>query len=72
MWEEVAVFKFVDRLITQPPLKSRDVLRQEILRRYDEIGHAVAQRYVRGNVNIKAGRFLTKEDIQARKKEHAP
>jgi hypothetical protein len=62
------MFKFVQKLLTRHPQKSRDILRQEVLQGYDEIGRTVAQRFVRGNVNIKAGRFLTAKDLAARKR----
>jgi hypothetical protein len=64
------MFKFVRRLAQGPP-KSKERLREEVLERYDEIGRSVAKRFVRGNVNIKAGRFMTKPDLAKRKRDTA-
>jgi hypothetical protein len=50
-----------------PPPISREKLREEVLERYVEIGRSVAKRFVRGNVNIKAGRFMTERDLKERK-----
>ncbi len=61
------MFKFMRRFAHAPPI-SRDEIRKEVLDRYVEIGRSVAKRYVRGNVNIKAGRFMTEHDLDARKK----
>jgi sialic acid synthase SpsE len=47
--------------------KTREQLRNEVMERREEIGRSVAERFVRGNVNIKAGRFLTKNDLDARR-----
>jgi len=63
---EVAMFKFT-QLFAQGPPTSRERLREEALERYEKIGRKVAQRFVRGNVNMKAGRFLTERDIADRK-----
>jgi hypothetical protein len=65
---EDQMFRFV-KLFSQGPPRSRETLKKEVLDRYEEIGRATAKRFVRGNVNIKAGRFLTKRDLAARKKE---
>jgi hypothetical protein len=65
---EAVMFKFMQLFAQGPPI-SRKELRDEVLERYEAIGRKIAQRYVRGNVNIKAGRFFTKRDIEERKKE---
>jgi hypothetical protein len=62
------MLKFVRRLAHGPPI-SRERIREEVLARYVEIGRSVAKRFVRGNVNIKAGRFMTKRDLAKRKKD---
>ena len=62
------MFKFM-KLFAQGPPKSRESLREEVLERYEEIGRKVAQRFVRGNVNIKAGRFQTKNDLAAKREK---
>ena len=56
--------KMFDR---RTPLKSEEQLRNEVQAHRDALGREIAQRYVRGNVNIKAGRFLTKSDLGAKK-----
>jgi hypothetical protein len=54
-------------LFSRGPPPSREQLKKEVLARYEELGRKAASRFVRGNVNIKAGRFLTKRDLAARK-----
>jgi hypothetical protein len=65
---EVDMFKFVHALTRGPPV-SRKRLREQVIERYTSFGRAVAQRFVRGNVNIKAGRFMTDRDLAKRKKD---
>ena len=62
------MMKFVFRWAHGPP-PSKESLREEVLSRYAHIGRNVASRYVRGNVNIKAGRFMTERDLEERKKQ---
>jgi hypothetical protein len=62
------MLKFL-KLFSRGPPRSREDLKKEVLDRYEEIGRKTAQRFVRGNVNIKAGRFLTKRDLAARKEK---
>ena len=63
------MFKFLSHISQAAPPISRARIREEILERYYDIGRSVAQRFVRGNVNIKAGRFMTAHDLAQRKKD---
>jgi hypothetical protein len=58
---------FERALARRHPVKSKDDIRAEVDERHDAIGRSVAKRYTRGNVNIKRGAFLTREDLDARK-----
>lgn len=64
---EVAMLKFIRSWFAPDQHKSREQVRKEVMERHEEIGRSIAERYARGNVNIKAGRFLTEQDIAARK-----
>ena len=61
------MLKFIGSWFAPDQHKSREQVRKEVMERHEEIGRSVAERYARGNVNIKAGRFLTKQDIASRK-----
>lgn len=50
------------------PYKSTEEIAAEVLAKRDDIGHEIARRFTRGNVNIKLGNFLTKDDLDARRK----
>jgi hypothetical protein len=68
VWEDAMLWEFLDRaLARRHPAKSKDEIRAEIDERHDTIGRSIAKRYTRGNVNIKRGAFLTREDLDARK-----
>jgi hypothetical protein len=58
------MFRF--KLSHGPPI-SRERIRAEVLERYVELGRVVARRFVRGNINIKDGRFMTDRDLEKRK-----
>jgi hypothetical protein len=63
----------LDKLVSRAaarrhPIKSRDEIRTDVIAHHDAIGRAIAKRYSRGNVNIKRGAYLTRDDIDARKK----
>lgn len=63
-------FKCIERAVARRhPPKTAEQVRVEVLARQDSVGHAIAQRYARGNVNIQLGAFLTKEDLAARHKK---
>jgi hypothetical protein len=69
-WANAMVFKCIERAIARKtPKKTLEQIRAEVVARQDAVGHAVAQRYTRGNVNIQLGAFLTKEDLAARHKK---
>jgi hypothetical protein len=64
------LFKLIECAVTRRhPPKSIDQIKSEVAARHDAMGHALAQRYTRGNVNIQAGAFLTKDDLTARHKK---
>jgi hypothetical protein len=66
--EDAMFSKMLDRMIgRRHPLKSREQIKAEIVARHEKMGHSLAQRYVRGNVNIKRGAFLTRDDLDARR-----
>ncbi len=54
-------------LARRHPLKSYDQVKAEVDARRDALGHELAQRYSRGNVNIKMGQFTTRSDLDQRK-----
>ncbi len=63
------LMKWIDRLLARRhPPKSKNEIRAEVEARRDAIGHDAAQRFSRGNVNIKLGEFTTKEDLDRQKK----
>lgn len=45
------------------PRKTSDQIREEVLSEHRMVGVDVARRFVRGNVNIKAGNFSTVDTI---------
>jgi hypothetical protein len=60
--------KAIEREIAREhPYKTTAQIRAEVLAEHDEIGHEMAQRFTRGNVNIKSGEFLTKKDLNDRR-----
>lgn len=62
--------KLLDRAIARRhPPKSREDIKAEVVARHDAMGHELAKRYARGNVNIKRGAFLTRDDLDARRKK---
>ena len=64
--------KLLDRAIARRhPLKTADEIRAEIQAEHNLIGHGLAQRFSRGNVNIQRGQFLTREDLARAKKNPA-
>lgn len=61
--------RWIDKIIARRhPPKPIQEIEAEVDERYDRIGHAIAQRFTRGNVNIKRGEFLTKRDIEGLRK----
>jgi hypothetical protein len=61
--------KLVSRVAARRhPVKSKDKIRTEVIAHHDAIGYSITKRYSRGNVNIKRGAYLTRDDIDARKK----
>ena len=61
--------KLADRVAARrQPVKSKDDIRTEVIASHNAIGRSIAKRYSRGNVNIKRGAYLTREDLDARKK----
>jgi hypothetical protein len=64
------LFKLIECAVARAhPQRSRDEIKAEVLARHNEIGHSIAQRFSRGNVNIQNGAFLTREDLNAKHKE---
>lgn len=62
--------RLVSRVATRRhPAKSKEEIRAEVIAHHDAIGRSIAKRYTRGNVNIKRGAYLTREDLDARKKK---
>ena len=60
--------KSIEREVAREhPFKTTAQIRAEVIAERDTIGHEVAQRFTRGNVNIKAGEFLTKKDLNDRR-----
>ena len=52
------MLKFIRSWFAPDQHKSREQVRKEVMERHqEEIGHSITERYARGNVNIKAGRF---------------
>ena len=65
------MLRFIQSWFAPGQPKTREQLRKEVMERREEIGRSVAERLVRGNVNIKAGRFLTKDDLDARREDQS-
>jgi len=60
--------KIIDKaIIRRYPYKTRDQIEAEVLIRREEIGRRIAMRMTRGNIRIAAGRFLTREYLDARR-----
>ncbi|MCL2717095.1 MAG: hypothetical protein FWD68_21770 [Alphaproteobacteria bacterium] len=60
--------KIIDKaIIRRYPCKTRDQIEEEVLIRREEIGRRIAIRMTRGNIRIATGRFLTREDLDARR-----
>jgi hypothetical protein len=60
--------KTIEREIAREhPHKTAAQIRAEVLADRDLVGHEMAARFTRGNVNIKAGEFLTKKDLNDRR-----
>ena len=60
--------KSIERAIAREhPYKTTAQVRAEVLAEREEIGQEMAQRFTRGNVNIKSGEFLTRKDLNDRR-----
>ncbi len=53
------------------PYRSSDEIREEVLRKHDLLGREVAQRFSRGNVNLKAGRFVDRPNSRLKLRKAA-
>jgi len=63
--------KLIDDVVARMhPYKTREQIESEVLAKRDQLGQEIAERFTRGNVNIKNGRFLTEDDLKARKAHH--
>jgi len=54
------------RICVETCKKTSAEIRAEVLSEHEQIGREVATRFSRGDVNIKAGRFLTRKDLTPR------
>lgn len=60
--------KSIEREVAREfPHKTIEEIKAEVKSHHESIGRAIAQRFSRGNVNIKMGQFLTREDLDARR-----
>jgi hypothetical protein len=63
-------WNLIDRaLARRHPRASEEEVRAEVEARHDAIGDGLVRRFSRGNVNLKRGAFLMKEDLE---KRHRP
>jgi hypothetical protein len=61
------MLKLLDRAIARKyPYKPEEEIRAEVESAYRDAGAHMARRYVRGNVNVQSGRYLTRADLDAR------
>jgi len=61
--------RWIDTLLARRhPFKSREEIKAEVEAHRDAIGHEAAQRFSRGNVDIKLGEFTTREDLDHQKR----
>jgi hypothetical protein len=64
------LMQFIERVIERRnPRKTREQIQAEVEEEHRTIGRGIAERFTRGNVNIKRGAFLTKRDLKERAKK---
>jgi hypothetical protein len=59
----------LDRCVRRKyPLRSRAQIREDILAEHERVGRSIAARMTRGNILISQGKFLTRADLDARRR----